>query len=49
MGEQAIRAEVCECQVEWRTKKKICNLQVSCNLLLDQALLVLSNHCTNLG
>ena len=48
-GEEAIRAKVCENQVEWRTKTEISNLQVSCNLLSNQALLFLSNHCTSLG
>ena len=37
-GKQAIRVEVCENQVEWRTEIEICNLKVSCKLLLDQAL-----------
>ena len=27
-GEQAIRAEMCESQEEWRTETKICNLQM---------------------
>ena len=27
-GEQAIRAEMCESQVEWRTETKMCNIQI---------------------
>ena len=48
-GEQVIRDEVCESQVEWRAEIEIRNLQVCCNLLSDQALLLISNHCTSLG
>ena len=47
-GEQAIKDEEYECQEKWRTKPKIFDLQVSCILLLDQVLLLLSNNYISL-
>ena len=48
-GEQAIRDKMHEYQEDWRTKIENYNLKVSCNFLLDQTLLLLSNNYENLG